>query len=1416
MSVKLEGFVKPFRGRGDNWDLFWSKFSVLADVSGWDTEAKYMARLPLFIEGDAFLVFSRMDPADKKKEDKVKDVMVKSFSAVSSEAYTQFTSRKLKPDESPDAFVADLRRLLESSGHKVKDNKDAVMIAQLLAGLPRDISSQVRLAFAGKEMTISGCLDAVRALSATMSLPSRMGAVAASNIVCHHCRETGHIRKHCPKRKANAEQGSSTASGERQEKQGGAKELVCYFCDKKGHMKKDCLARKQWLSRQSAAAAQTVSEPQEKCICTVSRSGELPRIYVHVNSSDGGQEPCRLRTLVDTGSTRTIIGKSVLSDLGLDVNPTLPGDYGIVALDGEPLDVLGTVDVNLSRLDGPVYLAPMNVTALVVPSLRVVNADALIGSDVVQRAGGLHLDYDESGLCAAQFGSQKEDSDSAVSVCGAASVISEATVSTEPNSAKLSRHIEVSAQNDDVILTVEDGEMRWRHEDGYWEVKWNWLNGRAPASIKGPSIGEYSREKLSEEEELSFCEEVQTWIDNGVIVKHDASVHGEPVAVLPFMAVSQQHKSTPVRPVLDYRNLNDTILSMPGTKSPVCDEKLRKWRMEGDPTEFEMLDIRKAYLQVRVSPELLRYQTVLWQGQCYVMTRMGFGLSVAPKFMDTIIRYITRNLAKVDNYVDDLMVPKVQSADVVKLLEKYGLPTKPAEKMSTARVLGLQLSEDDHDVKWSRRSGASVDIPEILTRRSIFSWCGRVLSHYPVCSWLRPCCSWVKRIACETGGWDSPVPDEIREICLGIVKRIKQHDPVAGRWQVDGAEGDCSVHCDASDLALGAVVEVNGCAIEDGCWLRAIGDCQHINIAELDAVIKGLIMASKWNLKQICIVTDSKTVAGWLRLIINNISRVKTSGLQKLLVERRMQTIEDMIVICGFLLTVHWVPSAENHADCLTRVPAELMKIASSLRTGDAVAAVIQPLTVIGPVSVDRVREAQRSCPVVSSVIRQLNSDAGVTVSEFKKVRDQLVMGDELLCRNVKLPLEGTVSVPVIPKSLEDDVLHAAHVNSGHASWETMYRMLRCRCYFPHLASACQQYVSQCARCAAANPRQGPTVPPTRADIPGRPWGEVAIDVLELGPDQSARYHCVLVCIDVFTKWLEVVPLRRHDGPSVAAAFTSICRRWGAPDVIRVDNGSEFSNAIVSSLFRLLGAKVCAGATRHPQSQGAVERANRTILGLIRKVLEYSSDWKADIETLLFYYRVRPHSATGISPMKAMVSWECPHFIVEGESSACSMSEWAAKVSEQSARIRDLLEEELSESDAIESDSQCPYAPGESVLLQRPGRHQKRLPPYESGWVVKDIVSKSTVVVAKPARRDKIVNIALIKPNPAPAVEAEPASEDDVSDEFPDDGADADDDDDGFRFAVEMPTGDGLRGLRNRDALRRPGYYDAHLGNIVR
>ena len=185
---------------------------------------------------------------------------------------------------------------------------------------------------------------------------------------------------------------------------------------------------------------------------------------------------------------------------------------------------------------------------------------------------------------------------------------------------------------------------------------------------------------------------MEKWIEEGWLVHHDPAVHGQPAAVLPLLAHVQEHKeTTPVRPCLYYRCLNDCLSSQPGFDMPAYGETLRKCRQVREPEAFKLLDIKKAYPRVHVAADLLRYQTVVWKGDVYVMTQMGFGLSIAPKFMNIIVQWATRDLPLVENYVDDVLSPSDHSDRTASCLLDYDLPTKPAESLAMARALGLQL-----------------------------------------------------------------------------------------------------------------------------------------------------------------------------------------------------------------------------------------------------------------------------------------------------------------------------------------------------------------------------------------------------------------------------------------------------------------------------------------------------------------------------------------------------------------------------------------------------------------------------------------------------------------------------------------------------------------------------------------------------
>ena len=81
----------------------------------------------------------------------------------------------------------------------------------------------------------------------------------------------------------------------------------------------------------------------------------------------------------------------------------------------------------------------------------------------------------------------------------------------------------------------------------------------------------------------------------------------------------------------------------------------------------------------------------------------------------------------------------------------------------------------------------------------------------------------------------------LRRMLDEIVMRSSQTDPARGDWCADGQE--VTVWVDASSLATGVAIEYDGAIIEDASWLRPVHADKHINLAELDAVLRGINLA---------------------------------------------------------------------------------------------------------------------------------------------------------------------------------------------------------------------------------------------------------------------------------------------------------------------------------------------------------------------------------------------------------------------------------------------------------------------------------------------------------------------------------------------------------------------------------------------
>ena len=461
-------------------------------------------------------------------------------------------------------------------------------------------------------------------------------------------------------------------------------------------------------------------------------------------------------------------------------------------------------------------------------------------------------------------------------------------------------------------LRIVDVDFVAEFVGGKWVAAWNWIN--EPPTMEN-KLSMYS---MDADLKAGFDEEIELWITEGWLVRSKDKEGG----ILPMMAVDQSNKGK-IRPVLDYRELNKYVASHTGD-SDVCDATMRRWRRFG--RNVAMLDLKKAYLQVHIDPKLWSFQKVRYKGLEYCLTRLGFGLNVAPKIMTAIVRKVLGMRTDVwngtDSYIDDIIVDlsQVKIETVAEHLRKFGLEVKAHESFDDSKVLGLQITSNNSTHRQWVRSNKIPDLGSIgkVTKRELFSICGQLVGHYPVAKWLRIACSFVKR-ASEGQKFESYIGDAARKMLLEMITMVNENDPVKGKWHVSGCKSG-TIWCDASSIALGACLEIDGDIVEDASWLRKKDDATHINVAELDAVIRGLNLAIKWDLRSVCIKTDSATVNNWVSSILANDHKIRTHGSSEMLIKRRLQIIGELKNTYEMAMLIELVPTVKNKADELTRV----------------------------------------------------------------------------------------------------------------------------------------------------------------------------------------------------------------------------------------------------------------------------------------------------------------------------------------------------------------------------------------------------------------------------------------------------------------------------------------------------------------
>ena len=221
----------------------------------------------------------------------------------------------------------------------------------------------------------------------------------------------------------------------------------------------------------------------------------------------------------------------------------------------------------------------------------------------------------------------------------------------------------------------------------------------------------------------------------------------------------------------------------------------------------------------------------------------------------------------------------------------------------------------------------------------------------------------------------------------------------------------------------------------------------------------------------------------------------------------------------------------------------------------------------------------------------------------------------------------------VIRKQEMEALLYMMHNDptAGHFAVDIMFEKIRNRFYWPQMYEDIKAYVRSCDSCQrrGKSKRNEPLHP-----IPvGEPFYQIGIDIVGPLPRSKKGKRYIVVAIDYLTKWPKAKALSQATAEQVAQfIYEDIICRHGCPMKILSDRGTHFNNKMIQELMQKFEIKHLFSTPYHPQTNGLVERFNRTLCESLAKLGQGSDDWDLFIAPTLFAYRTSKNATTKMEP----------------------------------------------------------------------------------------------------------------------------------------------------------------------------------------
>ena len=183
--------------------------------------------------------------------------------------------------------------------------------------------------------------------------------------------------------------------------------------------------------------------------------------------------------------------------------------------------------------------------------------------------------------------------------------------------------------------------------------------------------------------------------------------------------------------------------------------------------------------------------------------------------------------------------------------------------------------------------------------------------------------------------------------------------------------------------------------------------------------------------------------------------------------------------------------------------------------------------------------------------------------------------------------------------------------------------------------SQIKNYIKSCDKCCRIkNPKKAFRAQLLSIPIEG-PFEIVAMDVLgPFVPSIPKGNKFILIFSCLFTRFVEASAIPNQTATTCAKKLLSkIVYRHGCPRKLLSDRGTNFRSEMMNEMARLLDIEQRFTSPYHPQTDGCVERFNKTFAKMMSPYVDGNQkNWDAHLKPLLMAYRTSIHASTQYTP----------------------------------------------------------------------------------------------------------------------------------------------------------------------------------------